>query len=147
MSRPKGVKNKKRADAREKYWRAEFGVDDVSEEARRVRKHRARKEQAAENAASAAELEKYLASDPPDTLMTWVKKAKLAQIRAGEVRIDAPGFNSLRSEALSAAMKKQSEESDRAFDKRYRRERLRKWLAQRDELMELYKQHRRWNKL
>jgi hypothetical protein len=54
MSRRKGDKNKKQVPARERYWRAEYGVDRVTNDVLRTRKARAKKEQDVANAAYVA---------------------------------------------------------------------------------------------
>jgi hypothetical protein len=81
MSRPKGSKNKNRVSARERYWRAEFRFDPVTKQDMRVRKHRARKEQKAEDPTWAAKHREKLAAkgllDAPKLVMPWARDVAL----------------------------------------------------------------------
>ncbi len=143
MGRRKGDKNKKPVPARERYWRAKLGADRVTGDTLRVRRSRARKEWKAEGAAWAIEARKYLASDPPDTLLTRLTKGKLARIDAGEDGDVGPeGFDFHRITAELAAIKVQSARDFAAFYKKWRKKRQEKWLAEVDEVMKLRRQRR-----
>ena len=79
--------------AREKYWRALAGVDVVTKEDLRVRKHRALVEERAEDAAWAAFLTSTLTSDLASNLPSgdWYLKAEREVMKLRKQHLAARG--------------------------------------------------------
>jgi hypothetical protein len=160
MARTRGAKGKNQISKREQYWRAVLGIDRTTSDVKRRRKFLAKKEQAAEDAVRAIELEKKLAALPPDDgstprLMARVMQRELTRIRTGETVADSVdpdplyrefGGNIHRNRAEApikekrrAAEQKRSEEWALAWVKAERERWMREWVSRIDEVMELRK--------